>query len=105
MRKPLRWRLTRYDAHFDLLGQLVPGALFPWAVGGTLGGLAPGLQAVVVAEPLAPAHVLGALLMQAQDGVDAACFEFGHQGVGAEAGVPDQHVAFVQQMAQLLPEA
>lgn len=43
--------------------------------------------------------------MQAEDGVDAALLELCHQGVGAEAGIADEHVAFFQEVAYALPQA
>ncbi len=43
--------------------------------------------------------------MQAEDGVDAAFLELGHQGVGAEVAVADEHVAFFQKVADALPQA
>lgn len=43
--------------------------------------------------------------MQTEHDVHAACFEFSHQGVSAEAGVAHQHVVFDQQVTQAMPEA
>jgi len=93
------------DAHFQLLWQRLPLRGIPRAFAWAMFGLAPCLQALIAAQRAALAQILGARLMQAKDGVNAACLELGHQRPGAKTGVTEEHIALFEQMAHLVPEA
>jgi hypothetical protein len=67
-------------------------------------GLGPCLQTLIAAQRATYPQILGARLMQAKDGVNAACLKLSHECPGAKPSVAQEHIAFFEQFAYLPPK-